>query len=153
MHPGETGRERGLEMALQPPHYAEFAALLPNIKHEALTTGRSHRLMRTGLSISYSISPCENGHYHHVSVAFGPYTPRAIGSNYLLFFTAAFGVPWKVVGFGVTESSIHHAHFRTFSLRDFAADPIVPPAPLHQFFAEAHAAPIQWTRITAPGAG
>jgi hypothetical protein len=146
-------RESAMTAVLQPPHYAEFAALLPALKRDALAEvgmGQSQkRLTSTGLSLVYSIGPCEGGHYHHASVAFGPYTPHAVGANYLLF-TAALGVPWKVVGFGVTASSIHHAHVRTCSLAAFAADPVTT-LPLHQFLAEAHAAPITWDQLAPTG--
>lgn len=102
--------------------------------------------MGTGLRIVYSIDVCEGGHYHHVSISFGPTTPRAVGASYLLFFAAALGVPWKAVAFGVSDSTVHHAHFRTISLAEFAQTPVKLP-PLHALLAAAQSAPLEWKRI------
>ena len=135
---------------LEPAHYLLFGARLFSLKQEALARIGAPRpqviLMATGLRISYSIATCEGGHYHHVSVSFGGSTPRAVGSSYLLFFAAALGVPWRAAAFGVSDSSVHHAHFRTISLADFTQTPVKIP-PIYALLAEARSAPIEWKHV------
>ena len=127
-------RARQVRPLFADQHLSEVAALLPDLKRQALAGGVDHPASGStaALTVGYTITHAETTWEHHLSVS-SPVTPaRAAGTFFLGLVRGALGIDGPPAAVFVSNHQVFHLIVRLSEAEHaaFVARPVVSPAPV-----------------------